>query len=202
MVVVDFDYLARDRGLFLERVAELSQLPSRTDLCVQLRIRNETLEVKEQLAEQGREAFRNETVPLIWNGDVEIAQKFGFQGCHYPESKLAKLGCLKSDLMHGASIHNEEALNLAHSLGMHYVVYGSVFAPSWKDVRAQGLSGLQSISRLSKLPVLAIGGIQAIHLKAIREAGASGFACLSSVVGHDDPCGVVQKLIEVWDGLV
>ena len=199
MIIVDYEFLEHDSAVFVQKVKDLSELPPRKDICVQLRARSVDEATSRALAKCGSEEFSNEVVPLFWNGEVDIAIEFGYDGCHHPESDLFKTKYLEDGVMHSASVHNRVALNRAEELGMRFVLFGSVFKPTWKSVDAQGLKGLQEIAHVANIPVLGIGGIQRGNLKSVSECGAHGFACLSTVIGSNEPVREALHFIAEWE---
>jgi thiamine-phosphate pyrophosphorylase len=50
-----------------------------------------------------------------------------------------------------------------------------------------------AIRPLTSLPVFAIGGIQAGHLRPVMDAGANGIAVISAVVGAADVAAAVAQ---------
>mmetsp|Transcript_2129 Transcript_2129/g.4748 ORF Transcript_2129/g.4748 Transcript_2129/m.4748 type:complete len:99 (-) Transcript_2129:223-519(-) len=64
-------------------------------------------------------------------------------------------------------------------------VYGTASKPDAGD--AIGIQELASIVAATKLPAVAIGGIQPVHVKDCIEAGADGVAVISAILGAENP---------------
>ena len=82
----------------------------------------------------------------------------------------------------GCSTHS---LDDVRGIGAHvdYLVHGPVFPTPSKDVlvAAQGLDGLRAACAVSRVPVVAIGGILPAAAVACFQAGAAGIAALSGL---------------------
>ena len=201
VAIVDRGY-ARDFEHWINVVRCLSELPDDPTLCVQIRAKSLPSEELEESAKRAREACRNRSVTLSWNGDPRIAASFGFDGCHQPQAKISKLDKETSHLIHSASVHDEASLRQAQSCGVDFVIYGPVFNPHWKNVEAQGVDELARLASLASVPLVAIGGMKTNTLSSVSKTGACGIACVSSVMDSSDPFTTVLELQLQWRNLV
>jgi thiamine-phosphate diphosphorylase len=87
---------------------------------------------------------------------------------------------------------------IAHGL-VDYIGFGPVFeSPTKAGVReARGLELLRRVCATSRLPVVAIGGIQSMRADAVFSAGAASCAVISEIERSRDPVA----LIGTYDGL-
>ena len=197
LAIVDLDY-AGSFEHWIGTLRRLSDLPEDPTLCVQVRVKSRSDDELVVLAAQAREAFRNATVTLSWNGDPHIASSCGFDACHQPQACISAFPEETSHLTHSASIHDLASLRLAQSFKADFVVFGPVFQPRWKNVSAQGIDELTRLTSISSIPVVALGGIHLGNVSKIPQTGVYGIACLSSVMDSDDPVVAVTELQSEW----
>lgn len=195
MVVADLDYagtVSRLTGV----VDALVPVAADPRLAIQLRAKALDGEHLESLARavRGRlpEAF------LVLNGNMELARRRGYQGVHWPEASIPARVPAEPP-WHSAAVHSLDALARAERAGVHAVVFGSVFAPGSKDGEAAGLDVLREVCGVSRVPVIAIGGITPGRVAACLEAGAHGVAVVSGVIGAPDPATAVGEYLEALD---
>ena len=201
VAIVDLGY-ARDLERWLQTIRRLSELPHDPTLCVQIRAKSLSPNEVEKTARLAREAFKNRSVTLSWNGDPHIAAWCGFDGCHQPQADIEVLGDETAHLIHSASVHNEASLQRAQICGVDFVIFGPVFKPVWKDVHPQGIDELTRLAVLGEVPIVAIGGINEDSIFSVSQAGASGVACVSRVMDSSDPIVAVTELQARWRNFV
>lgn len=117
---------------------------------------------------------------VIVNSSIELARKLGC-GVHLPErgdSIDRARAMLGPDAIVGRSVHSVDAAKA--STGATFLVAGHVFETASKaGAPPIGLAGLRQIVEAAPAPVIAIGGIRPMDVRAIREAGAAGVAVMS-----------------------
>ena len=136
---------------------------------------------------------------IIVNDDVEIAAAAGADGVHVGEGDTsvsvarARLG---EKAVIGYSTHSIADVHAVNALSVDYVGFGAVFPTATKGVDhpVPGLAGLREAVRVSRHPVVAIGGITAVNLAAVRACGASGYAVLSAITQAADVGAAVRAL--------
>lgn len=197
VAIVDLDY-AGNLDLWLDKIRLLSELPDDPSLCVQVRAKGEYALSHLRLAELASGAFTNTVVPLLWNGDADIAASAGFSGVHQPESRLSRLDRRYSHLLHSAAVHDEKASSVAESHSINFVLFGAVYPPNWKTVESRGLCALKKIVLRSTVPVLALGGVSEITIPSLAKTGAHGIATLSRVMDCKNPVEIVLQLQTIW----
>jgi thiamine-phosphate pyrophosphorylase len=130
-------------------------------------------------------------VPLIINDRADVAHAAGV-GCHVGQTDLAAAAVraiLGPDALVGVSL---DAVEQAHSVDpavVDYVAYGPFAATATKgDAGAPiGADGLAAVRRQTILPLIAIGGIDALDVAAAIRAGADGIAVVSAIMAAADP---------------
>lgn len=80
----------------------------------------------------------------------------------------------------GVSCHSVDGARGAERAGASYVIYGPVFdTPSKRGFGSpQGLARLEEVCRIVKIPVIAIGGVNAENAVECLQAGAAGIAAI------------------------
>ena len=127
----------------------------------------------------------------------EIALACGADGVHVgPEdaAPAAARALLGPRALLGVSIYGEEDLRAAEAAGAAYVAVGAVFPTGTKAVPVVGLAGLRRWRGLTRLPLVAIGGVTAANVASALEAGADAVAVVSAVSGAADPAAATREL--------
>ncbi|MDE6426678.1 MAG: thiamine phosphate synthase [Ruminococcus sp.] len=95
----------------------------------------------------------------------------------------------------GASVHSVEEAIEAEKMGIDYVIAGHIFETDCKKGLAPGgLDFLSQVCNAVKIPVYAIGGINADNINLIAEAGASGACIMSGFMTCANPAGYIKQL--------
>lgn len=95
----------------------------------------------------------------------------------------------------GRSTHRIDQALEAESEGADYVAVGPVFATPTKPGRkAAGLEYVREVSAQLKIPLVAIGGIDATNIRQVLEAGARRIAVVRALFGGDDAYQAAQRL--------
>ena len=97
----------------------------------------------------------------------------------------------------GRSIHAVAQAKAADPGELDYLVVGPVYESASKPGYgpALGPNGLAAFVRSTSLPVIAIGGVEPVHVAALMKAGAAGVAVMGSVMRAADPGRQVRALI-------
>nr|WP_275439971.1 thiamine phosphate synthase [Paenibacillus sp. ACRRY] len=122
----------------------------------------------------------------------ELEKHVLFQRVHWGQSNMTTIqgsSLNKSDRLRlGISVHSLHEAREAEERGADYLFYGHVFSSSSKPgIKPRGLSALLEICSAVSIPVIAIGGIEPANIAAVRAAGASGAAVISSIWASDNP---------------
>ncbi|HWF58388.1 MAG TPA: thiamine phosphate synthase [Candidatus Dormibacteraeota bacterium] len=128
-------------------------------------------------ADLGR-GLRHLPAMLVINDDVEAALRCGADGVHLGQSDGGAHRALAAGLVLGISVATVDEAEDAQTLGAAYLGAGPVWAtPTKSDAAAPiGVAGLAAICAAARIPVVAIGGIDAGNAGSCIEAGAAGVA--------------------------
>jgi thiamine-phosphate pyrophosphorylase len=128
-------------------------------------------------AEMGRR-LRNLPAILVINDDVEAALRCHADGVHLGQTDRGAERALAEGLLLGLSVATIDEAEDAQALGAFYLGGGPIWStPTKTDAAAPiGLHGLAQICAAVRIPVVAIGGVDATNAALCIEAGAAGVA--------------------------
>lgn len=136
-------------------------------------------------------------VPLVVNDDLELAAASGADGVHLGQDDApvavarARLGarCI------GKSTHDQEQLAKAHQDGADCVGFGPCFPTATKGYRV-GLpaEAIRAACANSRLPLFAIGGIDAPRASELRQLGVRRVAVGSAILAAADASVAAQAI--------
>jgi thiamine-phosphate pyrophosphorylase len=117
---------------------------------------------------------------ILVNGRPDVAVAAGAHGIQLPEDGLPVSATKRAfpGLEVGASRHTVEGARRAEDEGADFVLLGPIFATPGKEERALGVGPLSEAARSLRIPVHAVGGIDAGNARLVVEAGASGLAAI------------------------
>lgn len=143
-------------------------------------------------------------IPLIINDRVEIAVSCGAAGVHLgvhdiPVPEARRL--MGPAAIIGLSVATIEQAETAEAMGVDYLGVSPVFpTPTKTDAGpAWGLDGLSRLRARTRLPLIAIGGINAVNAKSVLEAGADGLAVVSAICSASDAEAAARQLRTILD---
>jgi thiamine-phosphate pyrophosphorylase len=96
----------------------------------------------------------------------------------------------------GVSIYTDAHLEQAEEARADYVAVGAVYPTATKAIAVVGLDVVRRWRAKTRLPIIAIGGIDATNAAAAITAGADGVAVISAVCGAADPEAATRELCE------
>jgi len=159
-----------------------------------------------RVALQLRKLARDAKVPFIVNDRVDIALAVDADGVHVGQADLP--ASVVRELMGpgkilGVSVDTVEEALLAEKDGADYLGVGPVFEArgTKPDAGAPlGVDRVAQIRRHCRLPIVAIGGIDAGNAGEVRVAGADAAAVISAIVAADDIADAARRLKRILDG--
>ncbi|MBQ0119164.1 MAG: bifunctional hydroxymethylpyrimidine kinase/phosphomethylpyrimidine kinase [Bacteroidales bacterium] len=187
-------YLVTDRSLAAGRsLTEIVRQAVRGGVTmVQLREKNcSTQEFIEQ-ATALKQVLQGTGVPLIINDRVDVALAVDADGVHIGQSDMPYKEVRRlmgKDKIIGLSVESMQDIDVANSLDVDYIGISPLFATPTKQDTARpfGLDGTREAVHLSRHPAVAIGGIHADNVEAVRATGVQGVAVVSEIISAEDP---------------
>lgn len=135
---------------------------------------------------------------LLVNRRAHLARET-FAGLHLGERSL-RPETWPAHAVWGRSVHSVLAARMAEEEGAHYVVLGTIFpTPSKPGHPGGGLELVWRVSQAVKIPVFAIGGIDASRVGSVLAAGAYGVAAQRAVLASRDPRAATEDLLAAID---
>ncbi len=174
---------------------------------VQLREKDLPPEDLLPLARRLRQATLGRALLLV-NGSLEVALAVEADGVHMPASSPSVWRPREAvpvggqGFLVGRSVHSLEAARHAEEEGVDYLVAGPVYETrSHPGREPAGLSLIEGITRRVRVPVLAIGGVNAGRVDEVVRAGASGVAVISAVLAAADRRAAAGDLRRALDAV-
>jgi thiamine-phosphate pyrophosphorylase len=164
-------------------------------------LREKDLPATEQiaLAKTLKPLARAHGARLMLHGDPVLAKEAGVDGVHLSAGSniAAARALLGPDALVGLSIHAGDDVAAFDTAPLDYLVAGPAYDTLSKPGYGPflGPNGIAALMRVTKLPVVAIGGIEPGNAAALMLAGAAGIAVMGGVMRAADPSGEVGRLL-------
>jgi len=136
-------------------------------------------------------------VPVVVNDRADIALAAGAAGVHVgtddlPASALRRV--VPAGFIIGASVGSDA--EVVDSAGADYVGIGPIFATASKADAgdAIGIAEFTRLARLTALPAVGIGGIDASNHRQVLDAGAAGVAVIRAIFAAQNPEHAARSL--------
>ena len=99
------------------------------------------------------------------------------------------------DRILGISANTVDTALAAQKAGADYIGVGAVFGTTTKkDAKNLSVEQLRAICSAVDIPVVAIGGISADNILALRGSGVDGVAVVSAIFAQPDPGAATERL--------
>lgn len=197
--VTDRDVLALDD--FAIRAAQLAG--AGPGIALHARDRTATAAALSAVARQLLDLAGPLEASVFVNGRADVAAAVGAQGVQLGQGDLSPadvrraFGSIWTGWI-GVSVHSVGEAEAALADGADYVLVGNVYATDTHPDRAPaGLALIREVVARGK-PVIAIGGITAERVAAVREAGAYGVAAIRALWRARDPGQAALTLLAPW----
>lgn len=136
---------------------------------------------------------------FIVNDRVDIALAAEADGVHLGQSDLPPARVREiapASLLIGLSTHDPSQVAAAGTLDVDYIGFGPIFPTATKaDAEAeQGIATLATITASTRLPVVAIGGLEECHAPELAAAGATAMAMIGAIERSADPATLARRI--------
>jgi thiamine-phosphate pyrophosphorylase len=136
---------------------------------------------------------------LTVHGDAALAKTCGADGVHLPSGSdpAAARALLGPGKLIGVSIHTVTEAEVLDPAVIDYAIAGPAFETASKPGYGPeiGRKGLAEIARASRVPILAIGGLNAVRAAEVMASGPVGIAVMGGVMRASDPGQEMRALI-------
>lgn len=169
---------------------------------VQLREKTATSREFYDLALRVKALTDRHKIPLIINDRLDIALAVDADGVHIGQEDLPVAVARK--LLGPGKILGATAATVVDAVkaqedGADYLGSGAVYPTGTKPGKAiLPMETLAKIKQAVHIPVVAIGGITADNLGAVRQSGVDGVAVVSAIMDSDDPTEAALRMTILW----
>jgi thiamine-phosphate pyrophosphorylase len=136
---------------------------------------------------------------LSLHGSAELASRCNADGVHLSAGRdpVAARRFLGPDKLVGVSIHTITEAEAVDPAAADYAIAGPAFETASKPGYGPeiGRKGLAEIAATARVPVLAIGGLNATRAAEVLAAGPAGIAVMGSIMRAADPEREVRALL-------
>ena len=168
------------------------------------------LQLRDKLRDQGeilplatelQQLCQANSVALIINDHADLAAVVGAAGVHLGQTDLPVAQArrvLSPRQVLGRSNHEIEELVRSQEMGADHVAFGAIYQTGTKGVGRppQGVEQLRRAREVTKVPLVAIGGINAENVAPVVAAGADA-VCVTAAVGTaPDPEAAAARLVK------
>ena len=166
----------------------------------QLRLKKENFKKKLLIGRKIKKICKKFNVKFIINDDVYLTKKLNADGCHLGQKDMNILEARKliGNKIIGITCHNSIKLaKIAIKNKADYLAIGAFHASKTKKVIYKAkINILNSIKKISKIPIVAIGGINSNNYKKLLLNNAN-FLAISSYIWNNKkykPLDAIKKL--------
>ena len=151
------------------------------------------------LALETSEYLRSRDIPLIINDRIDVALSCNADGVHLGQEDLPlpfARKILGEQRLIGISVNTVKEAEEAVANGASYLGVGPIYDTSSKEELRTilHLEGLRNIRKKVKIPILAVGGIQAKNACEVISSGADGIAVISAIMASKDIAKAARRL--------
>ena len=137
----------------------------------QLRLKNENLRKKLLIGKKIQKICKKFNVKFLINDDVYLSKKLGADGCHLGQKdmKISEARKLIGKKIIGVTCHNSIKLaNTAINNKADYVAFGAFYSSKTKKAKYKAsIQLLKKAKKITKTPIVAIGGINSNNYKKL-----------------------------------
>ncbi len=153
-----------------------------------------------------KELLRNSNCRLIVNDRADVARAADADGVHLGQDDLPvemARGILARDKWIGRSTHSLDQVLEADRSTADYIAFGPIFPTASKENPdpVVGLQGLREVRRVTRKPLVAIGGITLQNACEVLVAGADSVAVIGDLFAWPDIRGRAREFLSVLGGL-
>lgn len=169
---------------------------------VQLRIKDQPIDVVQQHIARSRDLCRQHGAVLVVNDYWQLAIELGCDWVHLGQEDLddADLKAIRAaGLKLGVSTHDEDELDRVLALSPEYVALGPVYPTILKQMKwhEQGLPRVREWkTRIGSIPLVGIGGMSVERAPGVFEAGADIVSVVTDITLNADPEARVRQWVE------
>jgi len=163
----------------------------------QLRLKKETFKKKIIIGKKIKKICKKFNVKFIINDDVFIAKKLNADGCHLGQKdmNIIKARELIGDKIIGVTCHNSLKLSkIAIKNKADYIALGAFNNSKTKKIKYKAsINLLKKVKKITKTPLVAIGGINSDNYKNLL-LNKANFLAISSYIWNNNKLKPVEAI--------
>ena len=166
----------------------------------QLRLKNTSLKKKLEIGKKIKKICKKYNTKLIINDDVLLSKKLDSDGCHLGQKdmEISKARKIIKNKIIGITCHNSIRLaKLADKAKADYLAFGAFNISKTKKIKYKAnLSLIKKIKKVTKTPIVAIGGINSDNYKKLL-LNKANFLAISGYIWNNKklkPVEAIKKL--------
>ena len=166
----------------------------------QLRLKNENFRKKLLIGKKVKKICKKFNVKFLINDDVYLSKKINADGCHLGQRdmNLTEARKLIRKKIIGITCHNSIKLaNIAINNKADYIAFGAFFSSKTKKVKYRAsIEVLKKARKITKTPIVAIGGINSNNYKKLL-LNKANFLAISGYIWINKklkPADAIKKL--------
>lgn len=139
---------------------------------------------------------------FLVNDRVDVALAVDADGVHLGQNDMPVAMArrvLGPHKLLGVSVQDAGAMEEAEREGADYLSLSPVFATPTKPDHEEplGLEGVKTLAGRSRLPIVAIGGINRTNVAEVIRAGVQGVCVVSAVLGAGNPQQAAREIVQL-----
>jgi len=166
----------------------------------QLRLKKETLKKKIIIGEKIKKICKRFNVKFLVNDNALIAKKLNADGCHLGQKdmNIVKARKLIGDKIIGVTCHNSLKLaKIAIKNKADYIALGAFNHSKTKKIKYKASTNLlKKVKKITKTPIVAVGGINSNNYKKLL-LNKANFLAISGYIWNNEkliPAEAIKKL--------
>ena len=167
----------------------------------QLRLKKESFKKKMQIGRKIKRICKEFNVKFLINDDVHIAKKLNADGCHLGQKdmRITEARKLIGNKIIGITCHNSIKLaKVAINNKVDYIAFGAFYSSKTKRVKYKApINLIKKARRITKTPIVAIGGISLYNYKNLL-LNKANFLAISGYIWKNKklkPKDAIKKII-------
>ncbi|WP_435149257.1 thiamine phosphate synthase [Candidatus Pelagibacter bacterium nBUS_32] len=196
-----FVYLISPNNIYPQFYQDLKKILNTGKVSLfQLRLKKYSFEEKIMIGKKIKKICKKNNVKFLVNDDPNLSKKLNADGCHLGQKDISLIKARKivGSKIIGITCHN--SIKLAKDAIKHkasYIAFGAFFSTKTKKVRFKAtIKILNKAKKLTKTPIVAIGGININNYKKLLLNNANLLAISGYVWNNKKykPLETIEKL--------
>jgi thiamine-phosphate pyrophosphorylase len=196
-----FIYLISPNNIYTGFYQDLKKVLSSGKIGLfQMRFKKYSFEKKITIGKKIKQICKTNNVKFLVNDDPELSKKLNADGCHLGQKDMGIIKARKivGNKIIGITCHN--SINLAKAAikaKASYIAFGAFFSTKTKKVNFKARTNiLNEAKKLTKIPIVAIGGINSNNYKKLLLNNANLLAISSYVWNNKKykPIETIEKI--------